>query len=148
MFPGRNVYCVLHDPKEGNYYVQKGIDNRETAMNYFNAAMNYQFAVRDLPHAIEVFKKALSLSPKEPVISRRLGDLYFELSRYEEAAKCYKISAETPGYENSLYLMARCFYEMGRKEDAIRTFNEYITRSKDREMIEKAKGWISVIMKK
>ena len=92
------------------------------------------FANGDIESALSLMKQAASQeatsenAPSNPgdilPAEELLGDMYFELSRFEEAHAAYKLSLErSPGRYNSIYGAGISAYDLGNMEAAKKYFS-------------------------
>lgn len=90
----------------------------DTACQYLKDGMNYE-KVGNYNDAELAFKKATALRPDWAEAHYRLGDLYTELGRYEEAIKEYETMNK---WAETHYRLGLLYTKLGRYEEAMKEY--------------------------
>lgn len=83
---------------------------------------------KDYTHAIELFKKALSFSPRDPDTFKYLGDAYEAMGAHEQALNAFlKAAKYTSSTDLSVYIdVARVASRLGKDRLALRYWDLYL----------------------
>ena len=147
LFPGRKALEVTYDLKE-NKYIITPLNNKASAENYFTAAANYWYCVRDMEKGLDLFKKASESAPEDPHLSFALAKAYIDRKKYNEALQVLISLTQTPGYEQSWYLLGKCLGYLGKKDQSAQAFKIYMGKTKDQFSLVKAKLWMDYFQDK
>jgi len=141
LFPDRTPYILYINPKGGGF-ILRAADNRKNVINYYLAALNYMEGVWDNDKAELEYLKALELDPENAEISLSLANLYIKKKKdYAKALPILRKLATVPGYRNAYYFIGRCLYDSGKKEEAIKTLEEFASGSPKDEITARALQW-------
>ena len=110
--------AIKLDPKKAVYYEQRGYLRMQTN--------NYYQALKDL-------NKAIKLDKKKASAYRKRGDVYWNYRNYPRAGNDFHTAAtlDTTSIYN-LRKVGDCFYELGNYRDAIKFYEQAISKSRSR----------------
>jgi len=144
-FPDRKPYMLTIDKEAGQYAVSKYFDNRETALNYYRAGLNYWHGMDQefsRPRAEAAFKKSLELEPGNHDVMMDLAQLSFDMGKYQQAADLFSALTDDKKHkEEALYRLGRSLWELGKKDEAISTLERLIRDGKRENLVLLAASW-------
>ena len=86
---------------------------------------------KKLPEAIAVYERAIALIPAYQSLKLVVGDMYFELGQYAEAAQAYRETLDTPTSHTSEHDQAwgslgQCLLLLSQPDEAIPVFEKAV----------------------
>ncbi|HZB43893.1 MAG TPA: tetratricopeptide repeat protein, partial [Pyrinomonadaceae bacterium] len=100
----------------------KKITALEFAVNAYNAA-----EAKDLPAAVELYRKAIEIDPNYAIAHNNLGNALNELKRHEEAEAAYRRAIELdPNYAIAYYNLGTALRDLKRHEEAEAAYRKAI----------------------
>ena len=91
-----------------------------------------QPAKPDQQAAIETLQKAIAANPNDADAHTKLGNLLFDVQRFDEAEKSYRRALElNPKDANTIRYLGSALHNQGQKDEAIRYYREYLATNPD-----------------
>jgi uncharacterized protein len=82
--------------------------------------------------AIDSLKKTIAANPNDVDAHTKLGNLLFDIQRYDEAEKSYRRVLElNPKDSNMLRSLGSVLHNQGKKDEAVRYYREYLSTNPD-----------------
>lgn len=95
-------------------------------------AVAAQPAKPDQQAAIEILRKSIAANPNDADSHTKLGNLLFDVQRFDEAEKCYRRALElNPRDANTIRYLGSALHNQGQKDEAIRYYREYLATNPD-----------------
>lgn len=142
-FPSRAPYIVFFDNRQKRYRLGKYPQNDVTAQNYFVAGLNYFRNLNDLDKTEQAFDKAMKLDPDNPWIPYMLGKIYYDSGKYEKAVKAFdRIGKKGANVDLLYYYKGISLAKTGRKKEAARMLQFYVSRFPGSSKINQAGEWL------
>jgi hypothetical protein len=123
-FTGHNAkVCALAISRDGQTILSGDTSGEVRQWDLKRVPIAHQFDVDTSILADEVDTK-----PNDPDVLKRLGEWYAFRGKNDWAIECLE-RARTAGAEVSPLMLARCYWHLGRREDAQREFNAASSRN-------------------
>lgn len=101
------------------------MDTAEQADELIKQA-NAFYSQRQYEEAIERYRRAMALMPDSPIYAAYnfvVGEMLFEMGRYQEAIAVYRDVVErTPGHDQPWFDLGQCLMLTGQNQQAVQAF--------------------------
>jgi tetratricopeptide (TPR) repeat protein len=123
------AYLEARNYQSAEYHFLKaleGKDNRTKPYSYYNLGKIYT-DTKMYGKALEMYNNGLKINPESVMNLYGLGLVYFNLKDYNNSAKYFKMSNETPGINKNMYLeslnsLGAAYLAAGKNIEAERAF--------------------------
>lgn len=107
-------------------------------------AFSLQSGQRD--KALERFQTVIRLNPENPEPHWQIAMMAIDEENYADAIPYLKESVKLDsGYVNGLFFAARCYEEIGEREEALRLYREYLPYAPDTVVSQRVEAFIGLI---
>lgn len=120
-----HAYYLL-DAARASYENAARLDSRDARWPYLEG-LALSVVAESQQEAVAAFERAREIDPDEPLVHVRLGDLYHDLGRFEEARQAFLRALEIdPSLAAALYGLGRVEAETGDPQAAVARFRQVL----------------------
>lgn len=122
-----DLYAKTGEPEKANELFTGIIDEAPDDANSYDLYASYLQSRGRVTEAIEHFEKAYQIDPENKGIAFRLGDAYFAVKHYQDAAELFsKVREDFPGDIDIMKKLAESYYNICEYEKAIEEYKAII----------------------